>query len=440
MEFLPTWPLPTNTLFLFGFLLFCGALGGYVAHHWPWLPSITGFMLVGFIAGPNALGLIGYEGLKEARIVIDIALGLILYRLGLSLDIKDLVHDRSLIFISLVESALTFALVYLALGFVQISGLPAAVIAALAVSSSPAVLIHVAHELGAKGPVTDRAESLVVMNNVIAFMIFAALLPVLYNRANAPLTTIVGGPIYQLLGSAALGFVVGLALHHAARKMKPAPQYQFALVIGAVTLTLGAALMLKLSALFAPLVLGLVVRSMEREELIADLTFGATFEAFFIVLFVYAGANLHVDEMAQYAPAALVFVVARSAAKWFGVGATSMAFGLPTRQAATTGLLLIPMAGLAIGLVNTTVQLFPVEGAIVSSVVLAAVAILETIGPPVAARALRWSGDELRAEPHGGPVFAAKAAKVAAAAQASAPAAANSPAAPAMPTPNPPAA
>ena len=413
MEFLPVWPFPTNTLFLFGFLLFCGSLGGFVAHHWPWLPSITGFMLVGFLAGPNMLGLIGYDGLKEARIVIDIALGLILYRLGLSLDIKDLVLDRSLIFLSLVECTLTFALVYLALGFVEISGLPAAVIAALAVSSSPAVLIHVAHELGAKGPVTDRAESLVAMNNVFAFLIFAALLPALYNRADAPLTTIIGGPLYQFLGSGTLGFLVGLALHHAARRMKPAPQYQFALVIGAVTFTLGAAMMLNLSTLFAPLVLGLVVRSMEREDLIADLTFGPTFEAFFIVLFVYAGANLHIDEMLQYAPAALVFVVARSIAKWFGVGATALAFGLPRRQAGTTGLLLIPMAGLAIGLVNTTVQLFPIEGAIVSSVVLAAVAVLETIGPPIAARALRWSGDELRADAHGNHAPAASAAPAA---------------------------
>ncbi|MNV91285.1 hypothetical protein D3C71_1857650 [compost metagenome] len=58
------------------------------------------------------------------------------------------------------------------------------------------------------------------------------------------------------------------------------------------------------------------------------------------------------------------------------------------------------MAGLAIGLVNTTVALFPNEGVIVGSMVLAAVAILETIGPPIAARALRWSGDQLD-EPSG---------------------------------------
>ena len=43
---------------------------------------------------------------------------------------------------------------------------------------------------------------------------------------------------------------------------------------------------------------------------------------------------------------------------------------------AASGLLLMPMAGLAIGLVNTTVALFPREGLIVGSTVLAAVAIL----------------------------------------------------------------
>ena len=83
MEFLPVWPFPVNTLFFFGFLLFCGALGGYVAHRWPWIPSITGFMVVGLFAGPNVLGLISPEALAQSRIVVDVALALILYRLGL---------------------------------------------------------------------------------------------------------------------------------------------------------------------------------------------------------------------------------------------------------------------------------------------------------------------------------------------------------------------
>ncbi|MHB1198298.1 MAG: cation:proton antiporter [Polaromonas sp.] len=399
MNFLPAWPLASNALFFFGFLLFCGALGGYVTHRWPWLPSITGFMLVGLIAGPSVLGLVDQEALAGSRIIVDVALGLILYRLGLSLDIKQLVHDRGLLIISLVESTLTFVVVLFGMELTGVHGLAAAVIAAIAVSSSPAVLIHVAHELGASGPVTERAKSLVALNNVLAFLIFSALLPLLYRNAEAPLTTILGGPLYQLLGSALLGGGIGLALHFAARKTKAAHQYHLALVVGAVAFTLGAALTLRLSMLFAPLVLGVVVRSIERADLIADIEFGPAFELFFIALFVYAGANLHVAGMLQFAPAVLVLVVGRSLAKWLGVGLTAGLLGAPKRQAATTGLLLIPMAGLAIGLADTTLTLFQLEGTVVSSVVLAAVAILETVGPPISAKALRWSGDELTPDP-----------------------------------------
>mgnify|MGYP001160593590 FL=1 len=397
MEFLPVWPLPVNTLFFFGFLLFCGSLGGYVAHRWPWLPSITGFMVVGLFAGPNVLGLISPEALAQSRIVVDVALALILYRLGLSLDVKRFINDRSLVVISVAESALTFVAVYFCLEWIGISGLPAAVISTIAISSSPAVLIHVAHELGASGPVTNRSMSLVALNNVIAFMAFAAVLPALYGQAEAPVSIMIGAPLYQVLGSAALGAIMGWALHVAARKTKAAHQYQLALVIGAVMMTVGAALVLNLSPLFAPLMLGMVVRSLERTNLVADIEFGPSFELFFIVLFVYAGANMHVSEMLQYWPAALAFVFARSGAKWLGVTLAASACRTPLRQAATSGLLLMPMAGLAIGLVNTTTTLFPNEGLIVGSTVLAAVAILETIGPPIAARALRWSGDRLDA-------------------------------------------
>lgn len=398
MNFLPEWPLASNTIFFFGILLFCGAIGGFVTHRRPWLPSITGFMLVGLLVGPNVLNIVSYEALAESRVIIDVSLALILYRLGLSLDAKLLLRDRRLVVVSLVESTLTFITVWFAMRLFGMDDLPAAVIAALAVSSSPAVLIHVTNEMGAKGPVSDSAKTLVALNNVLAFLIFSALLPLLYNRAQAPLSTILGGPLYVVLGSAVLGVVAGYILHRATRFAKAAHQYHLALVVGAVTLTLGATISLKLSPLFALLVLGVAVRSFEQEDLIAELEFGPAFELFFIALFVYAGANLHLAEMLEYAPAAAAFVLVRGLAKWLGVGVTSRLQGLSVRQSATTGMLLFPMAGLAIGLVNTTVLLFPDQGVVVSSVVLAAVAVLETIGPPISVKALRLSGDTLESD------------------------------------------
>ena len=65
----------------------------------------------------------------------------------------------------------------------------------------------------------------------------------------------------------------------------------------------------------------------------------------------------------------------------------------PLRMHGTVGLMLLPMAGMAIGLANTVSAQFPVLGAEVASIVLAAVAAFETFGPPVVARALSWAGE-----------------------------------------------
>ena len=393
MDFLPTWPLQMNTLFFFGFLLFCGALGGFLAHRVSWLPSITGFMLVGLVAGPNVLGIFDYASLQQASIVVDIALALILYRLGLSLDIKSLFHDKALLLVSLVESALTFAVVYFAMVLIGVGPLVAAVVAAIAISSSPAVLLHVSHELGAHGNTTSRAQALVALNNVLAFLVFAGMMPALYNDTAAPLATMVGAPLYQLLGSTVLGVVLGWVLHLVARWTKRAPQYSLALVVGAVAMTLGLALAFGLSALFAPLVLGVVVKTAEKQDLLANLEFGPAFELFFVALFVYAGASLHLKEMVAFAPAAAVYVIARSLAKWVGVAGTGYLVGWHRRTYNNAGLMLLPMAGMAIGLANTMTAQFPVRAAEVASIVFAAVAVFETIGPPVVARALRWASE-----------------------------------------------
>jgi len=402
MDFLPAWPLHLNSLTIFGFLLFCGAIGGFVAHRVSWIPSITGFMLVGLVLGPNVLGLLDYAALAQARIVVDIALALILYRLGLSLDIRVLAHDKSLLIVSLVECGLTFAAVYAALVWWGLAHLPAAVVAAIAISSSPAVLLHVAHELNAQGPVIERAQALVALNNVIAFLVFAGLMPLLYGTAAAPVSTVVGAPLYQLLGSALLGALAGYALHHVARLTKRASQYSLALVMGAVALTLGLSQTFGLSALFAPLVLGVVVRSLEKRDLIANMAWGPAFELFFIALFVYSGANLHLREMVVFASAAGLFVGARALAKVLGVLCTGLAVRWPSAARNNVGFTLLPMAGMAIGLANTTVSQFPVVGLEVASIVLAAVAVFETLGPPVVARALRWAKEVPHDDPERG--------------------------------------
>ena len=393
MDFFPTLPMSITPIMAFGMMLVIGALGGFLAHRLSWLPSITGFMIVGFLFGPSAIGLFSQEAIAGSQILINIALALILYRLGLSLDIKYLWRHPQLFITSLVESVATFVLVSVVLGVIGIPLLLSFFVAAIAISSSPAVLLHVAHEVGAKGEVTESTKTLVALNNLFSIVMFSALLPFVHYSAGAGWVVTLFQPLYSFFGSLLVGVLLAYGLHSVVLRTREAGQYKLALVIGVIMIALGLAYELKLSMYFIALTIGVVIKAMEEESLISEITFGPAFELFFIVLFVFAGAGLHLHELIEFAPAIFSLVLVRILAKVFGVSLMSLAQKKSFQKGVSSGLLLIPMAGLAIGLTLASGNLFPQYASIISAVVLGAVTVFETIGPPIASYAFRLAGE-----------------------------------------------
>jgi Kef-type K+ transport system membrane component KefB len=402
LDFLPQgWPT-MNTQMVFGILLAFGTLGGLLAARVRWLPTITGFMVLGLIIGPSGLGLLSQQDLNDARGLVDIALGLILFKLGATLHPLLSLRNRALLVTSMAESGLTFALILGLMLWMGAVPVVAVLAAAIAVSSSPAVLIHVVEELHAKGPTVDDAEALVAMNNVMAFLLFSLALPFALRDAQLSISTALLLPAYQMLGAVTVSVTVAWMVTGIARLTRNDELHlRFALVVGAVMLTLGLAMALKVSSLFAALSLGIACRWLQRGSHLTRVEFGGGADLFFIILFVFAGANMHLSEAIEYAPLAGAYVVARSLAKLLAVYGSGLVFGISHRRSFATGLLLIPMAGMAIGLVQTTSGLLPQMGTQVAAVVLAAVAVFETIGPPLTAFALRMSGDARIVEDEG---------------------------------------
>ncbi|WP_338415942.1 cation:proton antiporter [uncultured Sphaerotilus sp.] len=392
------WP-EINLMIAFGILLAFGTLGGMLAARMRWLPTITGFMVFGLLIGPSGLSLMPVTSLDKARPLVEIALGLILFKLGATLHPMAVLRNRRLLITSLVESLATFAAILGLLLWIGVGPLVALLAASISVSSSPAVLIHVAEELHASGPTVSTAQALVALNNVLAFVLYSLCLPLaLHDKFE--LSEALMLPAYQLMGAVVISMTVAwLVTRIALYTRHDEEHFRFALVVGGVMLAIGLALSLKASTLFTSLTLGVACRWLQGRSKLSRVDFGGGGDVFFIILFVFAGANLHLHDLLQYGSIAAAYVAVRTLAKCLSIYVCGRRFGVPHRQALSQGLLLVPMAGLAIGLVQNISGLMPELGAKVAAVVLASVAVFETIGPPLAAFALRFVGEAGAANP-----------------------------------------
>jgi Kef-type K+ transport system membrane component KefB len=125
---------------------------------------------------------------------------------------------------------------------------------------------------------------------------------------------------------------------------------------------------------------------------------GRAEQLFFVVLFVVTGARIALPHLAAGGVLAAVFLVARFAGKSLGVLALAPFSGVRVRSSALLCLALTPMSGLALALVQETTNIYPDLGAQVAGILLAAVLVLELLGPLAVQFALRRSGEAERQE------------------------------------------
>ncbi len=391
--FLPHFPFTGNDFLLFGAILLVGILGGEFAQKTGFLPRITGFVATGLLLGPGVLGILNADMLIEAKLFTDIALGLILFQLGMQLDVRALRHDKALMLASLAESALSFFLIFFALGLFHVGKLHAALAAAIGISSSPAVVLLVVREFKSEGPVTRGALNHVALNNVISFFAYTMLLPFLHYTQQAKWTTILLQPLYQVAASLLLAWLLAHASIWIARLLGRNESLQFALLVGLIISAIGLSKMFYCSNLLTLLALGIMVRNMDGKNDLMEIEFGHGGQIFFVLLFVIAGANLHLKELFSVGWAALVFVGIRFLGKTAGLLATTPFSPLSFKQSAHLSLTLVPMAGLAIGLTEATAHLYPQFARELSAIILGSVAILESIGPVLTEFALKRAGE-----------------------------------------------
>ena len=392
-DFLPTWPPVTNSFTLLGLLLLAGLIGGWIAARTRVLPSITGYIAIGFILGPGVLGVLNEEALRDTRIFADISLGLVVFELGRRLDLQWARHDRWLLPSGLAESLLSFCAMFALLRYFDIAPLEAAVAATVGVATAPAVVLLVAAELKAEGPVTRRALWHVALNNIIAMLGVTLLLPFIEVGDAGSAWSPTGRALWLVAGSFLLGYAAFWVARLLARFIGKSDAPQFILVVGMIVLTVGVAQMGRLSVLLALLVFGVAARNFDPNHRLIDIRFGHAARLFFVVLFVLTGATLRPEQFGPIAWIGLALVLVRLLGKAFALYLFAWPARISAQQAATLSLALTPMAGLAIGITQPIYDVAPDFGARLAAIVASGIAILHVIGPIATRYALVASGE-----------------------------------------------
>ncbi len=393
LGFLPQLPPAFGQPALIGALLLAGLLGGELVRRLLGLPRITGYVLAGVLLGPQVSGLLATGALGEARVLIDLSLGLIVFELGHRLDFQWLRRNRWLFVAALAESAFCFGAVLATLLAFGFEPLLAATAAAIGTATSPAVVLLVAHELRASGQVTERMLLFTAVNSVLAYVALTLLLPFLHLEHAVSWGEAVLHPLYILGGSALVAFVASLALLWLAGWVGKREDRQFILLIALVVLAVGVARSLNLSVVVTVIVLGMLARNFDYEQVLLPLRFGYGGQLFFVILFVLTGASVEFTAVPAVATAVVAFIVARYLGKSLAILAFGRLSGVRPGGAGLLSLALLPMSGLAVVMVLDTQAMYPAFGGELAAVVLSAVAVLEILGPIATQFALKRAGE-----------------------------------------------
>jgi Kef-type K+ transport system membrane component KefB len=394
LSFLPSLPFEMSYPLLFGALLVAGMLGGEFARLLR-LPRIIGYVVVGFIINPLVQAMQMRPLIEEARIFVDLALGLVLFDLGRRMDIRWMRRDWTLAAAGIAEGMFSFLAVFAVLLSFQFSPVQAGIAAAIVMTASPAVLLLLVHDTRSEGQVTERALNLVALNGLVASILTTILLGSAHFEARMDIETAVLHPLYLLSGSLALGGAMAGAARVIARTVEKDREVHFSLIAGLVVAAVGLASLLKLPVILALLAFGLFARNDQRGYDLLNVNLAPVGRLLYIVLFVITGASLPLGVLAGSFTLAIVVVAARAAGKVVAVLAIAPLGGLRMQQAIGLGLALLPMSSLPLLMLHDILRVSPLFEPEITAAVLSAITIMEIVGPFAVQYGLHLAGESL---------------------------------------------
>lgn len=365
-------------------------VAGEFGHRWTGLPRISFYGLVGFVLAQSSIGVLPQSGSATMLLMADVALGLILFEMGYRINLRWLRNNPWLLVTGLVEAFGTFAVVYLIASQFGVTSMNALLLAALAMSSSPATVLRVINEERSSGQVTERVLHLTAINCVLAAFTFNVVVGLWIFHSSGDWLGASSRSLAVLLTSAGVGALFGVGVPAMLRKLGNMAQDATVAFALSVILLVALTYSTSLSPLLATLAFGLVARHRRVVFSKTQRNFGALGELLTVLLFVFAASTMQWPTLAAGTGLALLVIGARFITKVASVTAFSHVSGISWRKGALTGLALTPVSAFIILLLEHARQ----SGVDLGHELMALAAvtlILEVAGPIVFQRALVWA-------------------------------------------------
>lgn len=383
------------------------------------LPSITGYIAAGALAGSFALDLVPTTAAADLRFVDEVALGVIAFVAGAELFLPDLRGRWRTIAtmsgtIAVVAATVLAAAIYALTGVLSFTAgmagterLAVAILgAAVLLALSPPSTIAVIKEVGARGPFTSTVLSLTVVMDVVVVVAFATAASIaagLLHGAGMDIT-FVGVLALDLVLAVGLGLALGRALGFVLGRRLPLPVTSV-LVLGAGFGIYELTSFVKawsianlpfevyLEPLLLTMVAGFTVANLTRFREDFEEVLHRIGPAVYVAFFTLTGLSLKLDTLLAVLPAAAVLFLVRMAAIAVGSNVGARLAGRDGLLRNRSWMALVTQAGIALGLAREAGVQFPELGAAFTTLIISVVVLNEVFGPMILRHVLQRSGE-----------------------------------------------
>lgn len=377
-------------------LLIVGILGGRLAKLFK-LPNVTGYLVAGLFIGPSLFNFIGEHDVQSMNVINELALATIAFSIGSEFVIKDMMKvGKSIFIITLAEVVGAVFVVFSVMYFIFNQDFAFSIIlASMSAATAPAATIMVIRQFRAYGPLTKTILPVVALDDVLGIMIFGvalSLAKITSGVSQYSLWQVVGQPLIEIVGSAGLGFVLGVILTYMAKKSinKEELLAMILAIIGAAT---GLANLLNLSPLLTCIVIGTtIVNLMHNSKRVFSLTQDFT-SPVYLLFFTLAGASLDIKVLAQVGMLGIGYIFARALGKILGSWIGAKSVNADEAIVKYLGLSLLPQGGISIGLSIIVRQELPQYSVAIVTIIMFSVLIYEVLGPVFAKIAIGKAGE-----------------------------------------------